>query len=92
MEILTMTTTKDRAAFTLSKAVKQQLEDVIPKNQRSQFVEQAIADALLARARQGALRAIDEAPAHPVESESSVDVLRRIREKRDQQIVSRHRP
>lgn len=86
-----MTTTKDRAAFTLSKDVKALLEEAVPKHKRSQFVEHAIAAALLAEAKQRALRALDEAPKAKTNGEDSVTVLRRIRAQRDQQLVARHR-
>ncbi len=55
---------KERAAFTISKALKAELEDVVPASKRSRFVEQAIADALLRDARKRALDALDKLPSY----------------------------
>ena len=57
-----MIATKDRAAFTLSKEVKAQLESTVPKSRRSNFVEATIADALMRETRRKALEALDAAP------------------------------
>lgn len=53
---------KERAAFTISKELKAELEDVVPASRRSRFVEKAIADALLREARQSALDALEKLP------------------------------
>ncbi|MCD2174154.1 hypothetical protein [Rhizobium sp. C4] len=82
---------KERAAFTISKALKAELEDVVPASKRSRFVEQAIADALLREARKRALDALDTLPSYGTKGEDSVDVLRRIRQGRDSEIALRHR-
>jgi metal-responsive CopG/Arc/MetJ family transcriptional regulator len=37
---------KERTSFTLSQEVKQELEHMVAKNHRSEFVEQAIVEAL----------------------------------------------
>ncbi len=55
---------KERAAFTISKALKAELEDVVPASKRSRFVEQAIADALLRDARKRALDVLDKLPSY----------------------------
>lgn len=80
---------KERAAFTISKSLKAELEDVVPASRRSEFVEQAIADALLRDARKRALEALDALPSHDTRGEDSVEVLRRIRQERDAGLVAR---
>ncbi|HWU62339.1 MAG TPA: hypothetical protein VN112_09990 [Ensifer sp.] len=81
---------KERAAFTISKSLKAELEDVVPASKRSRFVEMAIADALLRDARQRALDALDNLPSYDTKGEDSVEVLRRIRQERDGNVVARH--
>ncbi len=81
---------KERAAFTISKALKAELEDVVPASKRSRFVEQAIADALLRDARKRALDALDKLPSYETKGEDSVEVLRRIRQERDVVLATRH--
>lgn len=87
-----MTAIKERAAFTLSEAVKAELERAVPKSKRSKFVEQAIADALLAKARRKAIEMIKTAPRFSAGGQDSVAVLRRIREERSAALPERHRP
>ncbi|HZG28608.1 MAG TPA: hypothetical protein VE079_09130 [Ensifer sp.] len=72
---------KERAAFTISKALKAELEDVVPASKRSRFVEKAIADA-----RQRALDALDKLPSYDSKGEDSVEVLRRIRLRADNRL------
>ncbi len=81
---------KERAAFTISKSLKAELEDVVPASKRSRFVEKAIADALLRDARQRALDALDNLPSYNIKGEDSVEVLRRIRQERDGSVVAGH--
>jgi hypothetical protein len=80
---------KERAAFTISKSLKAELEDVVPASRRSEFVERAIADALLRDARKRALDALDALPTHDTRGKDSVEVLRRIRQERDAGLVKR---
>ncbi|SOC84710.1 hypothetical protein SAMN05421890_3198 [Ensifer adhaerens] len=81
---------KERAAFTISKSLKAELEDVVPASKRSRFVERAIADALLRDARQRALDALNNLPSYDTKGEDSAEVLRRIRRERDASVVARH--
>lgn len=81
---------KERAAFTISKTLKAELEDVVPASKRSRFVEQAIADALLRDARKRALDALDKLPSYDTRGEDSVEVLRRIRQERDVVLATRY--
>lgn len=81
---------KERAAFTISKSLKAELEDVVPAAKRSEFVEQAIAEALLRDARKRALAALDALPSFDTKGEDSLEVLRRIRQERDASLVARH--
>lgn len=84
-----MESTRERAAFTLSAAIKSELEKAVPKSKRSRFVEQAIADALMERARQTARQAIRSAPAYPVRDGDSIATLQRIRAERDRDLANR---
>lgn len=84
-----MESSRERAAFTLSAAIKSELEKAVPKSKRSRFVEQAIADALMERARQKARDAIRSAPAYPVRGGDSIAALHRIRAERDRDLVHR---
>jgi metal-responsive CopG/Arc/MetJ family transcriptional regulator len=81
---------KERAAFTISKSLKDELEEVIPVNKRSQFVEKAIADALLKEAKRKALESLKNLPAYDTGGRDSVEVLRQIRRERGDYIASRH--
>ena len=86
-----MSELKERAAFTLSQSVKSELEASVPKTKRSQFVNEAIASALLSEAKKKALRALDNLPL--VENKTgkdSVEVLREIRAERMRQLIERH--
>ena len=81
---------KERAAFTLSASIKEELESTVPKSKRSQFVERAIAGALLSEAKRKALAAIDNAPCADTRGEDSVELLTRIRQERTIDMVQRH--
>ena len=81
---------KHRAAFTISKSLKDELEEVIPASKRSQFVERAIAEALLREAKRKALESLGNLPAYSTGGRDSVDVLRQIRSERGDYIMSRH--
>lgn len=82
---------KERAAFTLSAPLKAALEKSIPKSKRSQFVEKAIARALLSEAKQNAIDAIDNAPLYETNGEDSVEMLRNHRDERARIVASKHR-
>jgi len=84
-----MSSSKERAAFTLSGAIKLKLENAIPKSKRSQFVEKAIADALLVEAKIEALKALDEPSGFNINGRDSVELLQRIRQTRDDELSSR---
>ncbi len=79
---------KERSAFTLSSSIKEELESVVPKSKRSQFVEHAIATALLEEAKRRALAAIDAAPCIDTQRQNSVEILTRIRRERRSNLVS----
>lgn len=88
-----MSELKERAAFTLSQSVKSELEAVVPKSKRSQFVENAIATALLAEAKRRALKALDTLPLYEKKSgKNSVEILRELRAERAEQLIQRHNP
>ncbi len=80
---------KERAAFTISKSLKAELEDVVPASKRSRFVEKAIADAL--RAMRASVRWMPWTICRrTAKGEDSVEILRRIRQERDASVVARH--
>jgi hypothetical protein len=75
---------KDRATFSLDPAVKEALEERIPKSRRSAFVEQAIAEALRKEAVERFNRKLDHLAATATRGgEDSVEVLRRLRRRLD---------
>ena len=82
-----MSEMKERAAFTLSHSVKAELEEQIPRSKRSQFVDRAIADALVGKAKQRALHAVESAPSHSTGGQDSTELLRRLRSERLHSIV-----
>ena len=86
-----MQDSKERAAFTISKSLKDELEEVVPASKRSQFVEKAIADALLKEAKRKALAALNDLPAYDTGERDSVELLRQIRSERADYVASRHR-
>ena len=81
---------KERAAFTIAKSLKDELEEVVPPSKRSQFVEKAIADALLKEAKRRALESLKSLPAYDTGGRDSVEVLRQIRKERGDYVASRH--
>jgi hypothetical protein len=75
---------KDRATFSIDPAVKQSLEDRIPKSRRSAFVEQAIAEALRREAIEQLERTLDRfATSSQPGAGDSLEVLRRLRQTTD---------
>jgi hypothetical protein len=75
---------KDRATFSIDPAVKQTLEERIPKSRRSAFVEEAIAEALRKEAIERLNRTLDHlAATSPKGGEDSVTLLRRLRREWD---------
>ncbi|TPI35413.1 hypothetical protein FJW07_23405 [Mesorhizobium sp. B3-1-9] len=74
---------KERATFSIDSAVKETLENQVPKNKRSRFVEEAIAKALKDAAKERALKMIRELKPGSTGGESLTDVLRRIRQEMD---------
>ena len=71
---------KDRATFSIARDVKARLEEVVPKSERSRYVEKAIDRALREDARQHLRKMLDELPrAASVKGESTTDFLRRKR-------------
>lgn len=83
---------KKRATFSLDSAVKEGLERIVPKSRRSGFVKDAIALALKELARQEALKAIREFKPYELKGPGTVETLREIRSRRDEQMVLRHSP
>lgn len=81
---------RERAAFTLSRSIKDELEDRIAPSKRSKFVEQAIADALLKDAKQTAIDSLRNMKAYDTGGRDSVEVLRRIRRERADYVAARH--
>lgn len=69
---------KERATFSLSAGLKARLEEVVPKNERSRFVEDAIREALRAEAIADLRRFMDEMP-KARRGENSTALLRRMR-------------
>jgi hypothetical protein len=71
---------KDRATFSIARDVKTRLEQVVPKSERSRYVEKAIDRALREDALQHLKKALDEirSAASP-KGESVTDFLRRKR-------------
>ncbi len=82
---------KVRAALVISKSVKDELEEAIPAGKRSQFVEEAIADALLKEAKRNALESLKNLPAYDTGGRDSVEMLRQMRSEWADHIASRHR-
>lgn len=85
-----MTQLRERANFTLTPEVKFELETIVPKSERSKFVDQAIASALLAEAKRKALEAIADAPAYDTGGEGSVEILRQIRRRFQESAIEPH--
>ena len=71
---------KDRATFSIARDVKARLEEVVPKSERSRYVEKAIDRALREDARQHLKKMMDELPLTAAATgESTTDFLRRKR-------------
>jgi len=72
---------KERSSFTLSLEVKKSLDAAVPKSSRSQFIEQAIREALKNKTKQELFELIDAI--EPLISElNSVELVSAIREAR----------
>jgi hypothetical protein len=82
---------RERAAFTLSRSIKDELEEAVPPSKRSQFVERAIADALLKEAKRKAIQSLQTMKVYDTGGRDSVEVLRQIRRERFDYVASRHR-
>lgn len=78
---------KDRATFSIDRAIKETLEERIPKSRRSAFVESAIAEALRKDALERLSRTLDDIAGTARGGESSVELLRRLRDQRLRHIV-----
>jgi hypothetical protein len=83
--------TKERAIFSIDAAVKETLENRVPKSKRSAFVERAIADALRKEAVEGLKRTLNRLRDHSEGGEDSVEILRRMRRERGDDLAGRHR-
>jgi metal-responsive CopG/Arc/MetJ family transcriptional regulator len=82
---------RERAAFTLSRSIKNELEETVPPSKRSKFVEQAIADALLKEAKRRAIESLQTMKVYDTGGRDSVEVLRQIRRERADHVALRHR-
>lgn len=78
--------------FNLPADISERLASAVPAGKRSRFVAKAIDDALKANARRQLLDLLDNLPAHPVDGESPLDVLRDLRQKRTRELAERHKP
>lgn len=83
---------KERATFSIDRAVKEELEARIPSSKRSGFVEQAIAQALRKDAVENLKRTLDKLAGYSRGGEDSVELLRRLRAEREEYLVRRHEP
>lgn len=81
---------RERATFTLSPQTIKQLEEIVPKNERSRFVEEAVGQALARDARRKAVEAIRDFPRVANPAGDSTEVLRDLRTERDADLLSRH--
>jgi hypothetical protein len=79
-----------RATFILSRSIKDELEEAVSPGRRSQFVERAIADALLKEAKRRAIASLQTMEVYDTGGSDSVEVLRRIRRERANYVASRH--
>ena len=70
---------KQRATFSIAADIKSRLDHVVPKNERSQFVEKAIDQALRDVARERVKKLLDELSTPQATGENSSDFLRRKR-------------
>ncbi len=81
---------KERATFSLDRAVKEELDAKITKNGRSRFVEAAIAEALRREAAAEFKQFLDSLQGKSKRGEDSVELLRRLRCERDDHLAERH--
>lgn len=85
------TAPKERATFSIDKAVKQKLDRAVPKSKRSSFVEQAIERALRDAAKHKALAEIRTFKPYPLKGPGVVETLDHVRTKRAEQLAFGHR-
>lgn len=78
---------KERTSITLSAQVKQDLEHLIPKNHRSQFIEQAIINALKEKQQQALFDLIDAIQPVAIDQDSA-ELISHIRQQGVQRVVS----
>ena len=81
---------KERATFSIDRAVKEELDTRIAKNGRSSFVEKAIAEALQRQAVVELKEFLDRIQGSSSGGEDSVGLLRRLRSEREQYLAERH--
>lgn len=81
---------KQRATYSIDSAVKETLEDQVPKSARSAFVERAIADALRKKAAENLLEELAKVARISTGGEDSVELLRRLRREREDYLAQRH--
>jgi len=70
---------KERTSFTLSQEVKQELEHMVAKNHRSEFVEQAIIEALKHKHQKELFTLIDNIKPVTIDQKTE-DLIRGIRQ------------
>jgi len=70
---------KERTSFTLSQEVKQELENMVAKNHRSEFVEQAIIEALKHQHQKELFTLIDNIKPVTIDQKTE-DLIRGIRQ------------
>lgn len=78
---------KERTSITLSAQVKQDLEHLIPRNHRSQFIEQAIIHALKDKQQQALFELIDTIQPVVIEQDSA-ELIRKMRQQGIQRVIS----
>lgn len=81
---------KERATFSIDRAVKEELDTRITKSGRSSFVEKAIAEALQRKAVVDLKQFLDSIQESSRGGEDSVELLRRLRSEREQYLAERH--
>jgi hypothetical protein len=80
---------KQRMTFSIDATVKRQFERAVPKSQRSNFVEDLIAQAVKEHATQDALKAIREFKPYPLNGPGVVETLRQTRAERSERLAVR---
>lgn len=80
---------RQRATFTLSPRTILRLEETVPKNERSRFVEEAVESALTREARRKAVEAIRDFPRVANPAGDSTEILREMRSDRDAYLGAR---